>query len=178
MSSPTLPSHLSESMFRRYEPLIAEGLKNFPKATKFTPGPEIGLTTFTARFRDAITSFRRYSWSTTLIDVDKFANVVGSFVIRSDADGGCVWFCQRQAAGRAPAGVTVDPTSVPTSNVRPTGILSQVTPEEIAAFCLLLNNQRIVGPILILGEVAQWIDLTKYDVGISYDPQSDLTTLI
>lgn len=166
-------------MFRRYEPLIAEGLRNFPNATKFTPGPEIGLTTFTARFRDAITSFRRYQWKSTLIDHDKFANDVGKFVVRSDAENACVWFCQRQAAGRAPAGVTVDPSSVPSaSQATPNGILADCTPEEITAFCLLINNRRLVGPVLFYSDITPHVDTLRFDVGVNYDLQSNVSTLI
>jgi hypothetical protein len=166
-------------MFRRYEPLIAEGVRNYPAATKFTPGPEIGLTTFTARFRDAVTSFRRYNWLTSVIDVDKFINIVGAFVIKSDANEGCVWFCKRAAAGRAPAGVTVDPTSIPTASpATPSGILADATPAEISAFVLLISNGRLNGPVLFHGDISPYVDSVNFNVGLSYDTLSNISTLL
>jgi len=168
-------------MFRRFEPLIAEGLRNFPSATKFTPGPDIGLTTFTARFRDAVTSFRRYGWSSNLIDSAKFHAESGRFVIKYDQENSCCWFCNRMAAGRAPAGVSVDSASIPDSNaVRPSGILSDLTENELKAFILLLHTGRLIGPVLVTGKLSseQTDPYVALNVAFAYDPSSNITTIL
>lgn len=168
-------------MFRRFEHLIAEGVLNWPNATKFIPGPEIGLTTFTARFRDAITSFRRFRWKSTKIDTQKFDLIGTSAVIKHDGQNECVWYCKREAAGRAPAGMSVDSGLIPESNASPAGILSDLTLSELQAFCLLLSNKRLIGPIIFIGNLSleQVEQLSaSFDIGVSYDAISNTTTLL
>lgn len=168
-------------MFRRYEPLIAEAVRNWPDATKFVPGPEIGLTTFTARLRDAVTSLRRFGWNTEQIDTAKFTEIGASSVVKADPTNECCWFCHRTAAGRGPSGLGVPSQFIPIEKLRPSGILENLTPTEITALCILLSNKRIIGPVVFLGriptdDVNSLLD--AYDVGISYDELSNTTTLL
>jgi hypothetical protein len=177
------PSHLSEPIFRRYEPLIAEGIKNYPTPTQFRPGPDVAITTFVARFRDAITSFRRFKWSTILIDTEKFHANDAGFVVRHDNVNDCAIFDKRQAAGRGPTGVKVpdDCAKMDSPAVQTTGILHDLSPEELTAFCLLLSNQRLEGPIIIGQKFDQELInslLMNYNVGIQFDVPSNSTILL
>jgi hypothetical protein len=183
MIPPTnLPSHLSVEMFRRYESFIALAVNNFPEATRFTPIAELTLNTFTARLRDSITSFRRYEWETSIIDVKKFKEIDGRFVVKIDSANHCCYFCVRGAAGRAPEGMTVPGEFVPVTNKPSTsGFLSTLTTQETEAFALLLSNKRIDGPVLIIGELnKEFMEslMLKFDIGYSYDPISNTSTIL
>jgi hypothetical protein len=169
-------------MFRRFEPLIAEGVKNYPAPTTFAPQDGMGPTTFVARFRDAMTSFRRFGWSTNLIDVEKFNSLGAAIVIRHDLVNGTAVFDVRHAAGKAPAGLTVPNSFVPDAKkATPNGVQTDLTHDELTAFCLLLSKHRISGPVLVKGEISsdQISSLTnRFDVGINFDPLSNTTVIL
>jgi hypothetical protein len=57
-----LPQRLSERAFRRYESVIAAAVNVYPDVIDLTPVSG-SVFTFIGRFRDAISSFRQYSWS-------------------------------------------------------------------------------------------------------------------
>lgn len=176
-----LPSHLSENTFRRYEKLIGTALRNWPEATKFTPSGDVSLTTFTARLRDSITSYRRYRWITGEFTSAEFDAIDGAAVVVNDAEHGCCFFTKRRAAGRSPAGTTVPNDSVPAAKIVPTGILTELLSAEIEALCLLLSNKRITGPITIQGDIGDETVTymqSNYDVGITFDPSTKTTIIL
>lgn len=183
-NSQSLPYHLSEGSFRRFEKLIASAVESWPASTKFTTTPESGMSTsvFVARLRDAITSFRRYGWKTEIINVEKFKEIGSAAVVRHDSVNDCAWFTQRKAAGRAPAGLSVPSSSIPTANKPgPSGQLRDLTNEEFNALCLLASNGRISTPIIVFGEVDQgWIASASflYDIGVTFDPSSNSTIIL
>lgn len=85
------------------------------------------------------------------------------------------------AAGRAPAGVSVDSASIPESNaVRPSGILSDLTENELEAFILLLHTGRLIGPVLVTGKLSpeQTDPYVALNVAFAYDPSSNITTIL
>lgn len=60
MGITSVPYHQSENCFRRYEPIIREAIKAYPKAVSFKT--DRSANTDAARCRDAIKSYRLYSW--------------------------------------------------------------------------------------------------------------------
>lgn len=200
METDSLPHHLSEVTFRKYEQLIAEGVSNFPLPTTFS-APASGkpnLTTFCARFRDSLTSLRRYKWSSSKINLQRFEEIGDAIVVRLVPETNSVLFTSRRAYNpAAPVQATVtspDHHVVRKQSAQPQGyadaipaaqlnsaMLLEVTPHELEAFCLLLSNRRMVGPVQFIGRVeANELSrlMTSYDVGISFHEPSNTTTLI
>ncbi len=177
-----LPHQLSEKSFRLYEDFIAHAVKQWPAESVFQP-VEIAITTFTARFRDAVASFRRFGWATQKIDTEKFKSIDGQFVIRHDYEKNVVYFCQRHAAGRSANGAPPPAVlgNAPTAKPVASGILTDLTESELHAFCLLLNNKRIEGPVLVQGQLGDQIVQIlsmSYDVGITFDPLTSTTLIL
>jgi hypothetical protein len=169
------PPHLTEGVFRTYERAIATAVRNWPTETCFTVPSGIAPTTFTARFRDAILSLKKYSWSTS-VDTTKFWSLTGKYVIARD-EAGNVWFRQRAPRGRelgytseARTRGAIDPV---VSFSRPSVVpWTDSTQEEIAALCLLLHNRRLTGPFIIDGAVGDSLTSSleaSLDVSLVYD---------
>lgn len=92
--NPRLPSRLSETSFRRYEPFIKEVVDIFPRPLQVAPSL-MGLapTTFAARFRDAKNSLALYQWQTDVnlarfmqIQSEIEASHQGDFVVIGSAE--------------------------------------------------------------------------------------------
>jgi hypothetical protein len=67
---PILPHRFRETAFRRYEPYIAKIVAAYPNPVEIDPSP-LSPITFSCRLRDAITSFKRYKWSSSI----QFSNI-------------------------------------------------------------------------------------------------------
>ena len=70
-----LPPRFRESAFRRYETHIAQVLHAYPSLVRFDPPkmiPALSCVTFSQRFRDALTSYEQYRWTTMLFTPEKF----------------------------------------------------------------------------------------------------------
>jgi len=151
----SLPSHLSERTFRILEPHIFRAVKRWPDETQFARadmqgegGALLSPHTFAARFRDALTSLKRFGW-TTDIDTVKLWSITGSFVV-AFANDGTVWFKARGRRGR--------PTEL-TQEARALGVSAGAylvtepwlnpSQEELDALCLLITPGRIVGPVIL-----------------------------
>lgn len=65
MSTSQTPFYESESCFRRYEPHIIQAVIAYPEEIRFEPSHR-SLNTDASRCRDAITSWRKYKWTSTL----------------------------------------------------------------------------------------------------------------
>lgn len=178
MNLEALPSRLRESSFRKYENFIAEGIKNFPQHTTF-PAPASGkpnLTTFCARFRDALSSYKTYKWPSKVIDEEKFKKFNDNISIKLKVETNAVEFSLRTSAHqtlviKAP----VKPVNAPDC------VLTNLNEDEVKAFCLLLSNKRLNGPVEFLGEISVELYaelLPQHDIGIFYNPSTQITTII
>lgn len=190
----TVPSHLSETLFRHFEPHIALALRNWPQETCFDLElipieDRYSPATFVGRFRDAILSLQRFKWDTKMIDVPKLWQLSAekAFCIWWESGTSKVWFKQRRRAGRPThlvgearefmADVGADPA--PRSPV----LLKDLTGNELESFCLLLSNKRIDGPVMAQGNLAVTMaeDVATYsntlDVSFIYDEKRNVTII-
>ena len=63
----TLRHGLREEQFRRYEPLIAQAVANWPRQSRFKPElPVRSVETLRARLRDAMLSFNQNRWQSNI----------------------------------------------------------------------------------------------------------------
>jgi hypothetical protein len=162
VTTPTnIPSYLSEGQFRVYEPHITRGVSAFPAETKFTAedfrgadGKPLSGNTFAARFRDAITSLKRFKWTPTTVDVDKLWQISGEFAIGFDADG-AVWFRNRGKKGR-PTHLTEEAKERKIQALVGAHIKTEwdaASTDEVKALCVLLHGGKVIGPILMNGPI-------------------------
>lgn len=145
-----LPSQLSESTFRTYEPHISRAVRDWPKETQWHPNDMVGLNgqrlsphTFVARFRDSLVSLKRFAW-TTYVDTPKLWSISGQYCC-SYAPDGTVWFRARGRRGRP-----LD--MVQEARERMEMVVPEweaPTQEEVRALCLLIDAKRINGPIVL-----------------------------
>jgi hypothetical protein len=84
---PSLPSRFSEQAFRRYEATIESVVTNWPKCTILDPAGSV--ETLSCRLRDAINSYHKHHWPST-IDHAKFLELYPLFVVSLTAIEGKV----------------------------------------------------------------------------------------
>lgn len=184
--SPTgnVPSHLSEKLFREYEPFIMRAVNAFPTETSFTVPSGRSPHTFLARFRDAILSVKNFRWSTT-IDMDKLWRMSAErkFALRHGVLNGTpvVWFGNRIRQG-APNGLISEAREYVASNPARIGAvpLRDITEEELRALVVLLNGRHITGswstPTTFPSDLISTLTLS-YDVAIVRDENTGLTVI-
>lgn len=179
-----VPSHLSEKIFREYEPFIMRAVNAFPTETSFTVPSNRSPSTFLARFRDSILSVKNFKWQTT-IDMDKLWRMSAqrSFALRHGELNGSsvVWFGNRIRQGY-PNGLLSEAREYTASNPARIGAvpLRDITEEELRAFVTLLHGRHLTGswstPTLFPPELL--VSLTSlYDVAIVRDENTGLTVI-
>jgi hypothetical protein len=187
----TIPPQLSEDQFRLYEPHITKAVKRWPEFTEFPSAMFVGLdggpiagTTFSARFKDAITSVLRYGWETT-IDVVKLRQITKEYVVADDRATSAVWFRRRVPHSRP---------SLYTQQSRAMGLLpggevnimeaaplwKDATDSEVDKLCSLISTGRLVGPYIIdrvLTDADLEVYLGKYAVMFARDVENGRTVI-
>lgn len=193
------PHHLSEGLFRYFEPHLAEAVKNWPLDTEFDltriPAEDRYATaTFVARFRDSILSLRRYKWQTSLIDMEKFAALLAAadgplkmpkyFITSTDENH--VWFRNRDNLGVGDRRVhhSIGRANLPTlasSPLASSAVLHKdITEEELLAFVVLLAGKRISGPIRVATQVAEETAqslMAQWDVAFTWDEREKVMVI-
>ncbi len=158
-----LPYRLTERAFRRFELDIAEIVKRHPECTVLDPN-KAGLAprTYVPRLRDALCSLRKFSWRSTHINQEKFANIHDDIVISDNAVAGS------RKAVREYRQATSKP-------VLPTAICSVVgdqvkTPvavkdvNDAALICKMITQYWVYTPITgLTPDMATWLE-NSFDV--------------
>lgn len=191
----TVPSHLSETLFRHFEPYIALALRNWPKETCYDldlipVADRYSPATFVGRFRDAILSLQRFSWPTTMVDTEKLWELSAgkAFCVWWEAGTQRVWFKQRRRAGRPThlVGEARERIGADTSDAPPPRspvLLKDLTENELESFCCLLSGKRIDGPVLVEGNLAVTMaeSVATYsnnmDISFIYDEKRNVTII-
>lgn len=134
-----LPPRFRESAFRRYEPYIAQAVKDFPGPTKFVM-TNLSSVTFSNRLRDAITSLMANSWTTT-VNIPKLRSIEPTLQVSDRGDS--VWVGDRatlsmhaQVVDEPVRHTSAKETSVPSIN-------------ELESLLSLVNNGVLSGPFLV-----------------------------
>lgn len=186
MSTPAsrhIPPHLREAIFRTYEPHLTLAVDNWPQETPFTIPPNVAPTTFVANFRNAILSIKLFDWEPTTVNKLKLWEMVQekAFFIDREGERTC-WFRQRQPK-RGSMPLLLDKARLVTGKPDPVPSLvpwRDPTVAEIMALCLLINNNRVSGPVLFVGQLENQIvqDMeTLYNVSFIYDEVRRVTVL-
>lgn len=183
-----IPHHLSEKLFRYFEPHIKLAVDNWPQETCFDldliPVAErYSPATFTGRFRDAIVSLKHFGW-TTYVNTEKLWSMSGAFCIWWEPGTQKVWMRARgrkerptHFIGKARERGSVDADGNPSASVVP---WKDCTKSELASACLLIANRRIAGPILIEGPVSseQQAHLgATCDIAFTWDEKRGVTVI-
>lgn len=183
------PSHLSEGMFRLYEPHLNRAVTRFtdtpgsPQETEFgrevmrdKEGRQLSGNTWVARFRDAIVSLKRFQWRTD-VDVEKLWRITGEYVLSLDPTTGSVWFRHKQRKGR-PADYIEEARN--RGLVRSQKVHKTWTVTEVDAVCALLHMKWVDGPFVLEGKVGVDVVLqqeTSRDVAFTYDEDKNQTII-
>ncbi len=173
----SIPSHLSEATFRRYETYLEMAVLRFPESTCFELGENnVAPTTFAARLRDSIASLLRYKWM-TVVDVEKLWRIAGKYVVAHEKDGS-VWFRGKERQGR-PTHLTPEAKERALAREETTPIAPSFALweggdlEQLTALCVLIHHQRITAPVHMdfCPELETTLSLTSnYNVSIFRDP--------
>lgn len=165
-----VPPHKSEKLFRVYEPYIASILVEYPNAVTFTPRT-VATTTFTARLRDAINSVLEFEWSTT-INVQKLREIRRSICI---LNSGTTVICSRKESKTIDAQSAVDEN---TQSKQFALVLTNPTPEDVKACCMLLSSRAITRPIKLTAVSCLYGDVAShYDVAIETLSNGDIVLI-
>ncbi len=181
-----LPSHLSEGMFRVYEPHIKRAVDRWDSETEFIPEVFIGMSgqrlsgnTFVARFRDATASLLLNDW-TTDIDVTKLRGMSGNYAIGLDPATGSVWWRNKQRRGR-PAQFVEDARAWGfVAKAKAAAVWKGWDGTDLAAVCLLMHKSFITGPIVLDGVVGGEFILSleqRFNVAMTVDEVKGQTIL-
>lgn len=172
--------HLREANFRIYEPYIAAAVDAWPAETEFTPPSDVMPSTFVVNMRNAILSVKMYQWPNSRVSLPKLLSIDREYVINQDA-AGHVWFRKRKSTGKNP----VLGTEQTIHSSLPSLPLSVVpwrdpTDEELRALCVLIHYQRLTGPVVIEGEVANETRIAlsaDFNVAVVYDEKMKQTII-
>lgn len=180
----SIPSHLSERLFREYEPFIMRAVNAFPTETSFTVPANRSPATFLARFRDAILSVKAFKWQTT-IDMDKLWRMSAerTFALRHGELNGTsvIWFGNRIRQGY-PNGLLSEAREYTASNPARIGAvpLRDITEDELRAFVILLHGRHLAGswstPTAFPADLLTTLT-SQYDVAIVRDENTGLTVI-
>jgi len=181
-----IPYQLTEENFRKYEPFITRAVNAWPQETEFVRDEMkdakglISPHTFAARMRDAILSFKRYSWTPTTIDIPKLQAMTGQFSI-AFGEGGSVWWKAKGKRGRPPT----DPQKARAQGFAIDADVDrkpwkEVTEDEVRAVALLLDKGRLTGPIVFDGllphETKETIE-AEFNVVLTWDHENRKTII-
>lgn len=158
---------LREDSFRRYESVIRDACLSYPDGLKVTCPDNMSELTVVARLRDAIRSLKAFEWP---IAWDK--TNLEKIVVCHNNDG--IIIGPTKTARQAAQQITLSPTIAESLTL---------TKSEIEAFCLLISNKKLSGPVIFSvskDPTAPFVDLdyfpSVYDVSIV--PHSENTFLL
>lgn len=168
-----LPFCLRESTFRLYEPFIAEAVNHYPDHITINPAP-LRASTVAARIRDAMLSFERFNWQSSLLTWEDFATNRKLLVV-AHGDSNVVIGPRATISKLHGKGLHL-PMMVKTSGIR--FDVGRWCPDDIVAVCLLISHRLLTGPITILPPIdisMQIILEERYDVAFtSTDTQTTI----
>lgn len=176
MTSPTyIESRLSETMFRRFEPLWHTALCNLPNETKFDIPDNLAPTTFLARFRDTRISVLKFKYHTYL-DTKKLLGTLNGDdqrVLSLTDDGKQVWFRIKGQRGRP---TTLKSQSTQTVDA---SVFSLMSDEAVTALALLVHEEHLKGPFLIQQQLSSQLMNLQLSLNISliWDETTKTTVL-
>ena len=159
-----LPHRFSEKSFRRYEPIIATVVSEFPNVTLVRPSDlELSAETVRGRLRDAITSLRTHMWQTK-IDVTRFAAIYPAIVVSLRPDGMVAVGDEHTVKNQV-----VEPFNA----IDPTNVLDCTSNPDIdmQTLCILAHNRALSKRIkikLIPEDAKSWME--AYDIVLTPQP--------
>lgn len=160
------PPHLRERVFRQYELAIATAVNKYPLTTCFK-SDIVSPTTFSARLRDAILSYKRFQWSTEKVNKNKFQQIEGDLCVRVFGDSVYV----------GPKTTALDSENIVPSATLPVEsfwlTLTSPTEEVLKAICTILSERLETRPVKVMGPVTPQIQHLSLSYDISIKEESD-----
>lgn len=155
-----LPYRHRQSTFRLYEPYIVAAVEAAPTPLSINPAP-LRPTTFAARLRDALQSYRKYGWETTftILDLDS-----ADLTVRHTET--YVVLGPKGQRGRLP-GESLALNNPDGKQVGGLPIARPASLPEVEAFCLLLSGKLLSGPVIF--ETTELSDTTISDLESRFD---------
>lgn len=164
-----LPYRLRESTFRIYEPLIAKAIRDAPTPVMVNPAP-LRCTTYAARLRDAISAFKRFQWPSSF---SLFELTTASLNVRHN----------EATVYLGPKGARKVPNEFRFINPdRVAGLPIDVELDNVSlvAFCHLLSQRLLAGPIILRTQVLsqEVINSLEERFDIAIEISTDNSTVI
>jgi hypothetical protein len=162
-----LPHRFNEQSFRRYEKIIAQITKEFPRAVFVQPS-SLGLAgeTVRGRLRDAITSYAIHSWPSTIVDREAFEKIEPSSLVVSLRPDGLVATGTRESikSDDAEEFSVIDSTSH-------FDLTHRGMKDDKDFLCYLAHNQMLKRPVLISITDCQCVSFMElYDIVLTKQP--------
>lgn len=157
-----LPYRFKQSTFALYEPFLARAIATL-EVLEVNPNP-LRATTFAARCRDAIIAKKRFNWPATftILELEE-----ADLTIRHGSH--VVLIGPRSQQARKVPGEALAFGNVNDKRIEGIVVDTTITERELQAFAHLLQNKRIVGPLIIKVPVHSDIlnDLeAQYDIAV------------
>jgi hypothetical protein len=171
MTDDQLPFRLKQSTFRAYEPLIARAIESQGTHLTINPAP-LRPTTYAARLRDAILSYDKFRWPASFDSLSfDDARRMGMLTV-SHGDQSVV-LGPKLRTGKAPGGASnalVNPNHKYIGGIPVDSAISEAC---IHAFCLLLSQKLISGPVILRAQALDETFLSTlesaYDIAITHN---------
>lgn len=134
-----LPHRFREVSFRKYERVVASIITSFPRPVVLSPGT-LSATTFCCRLRDAMTSYAKHHWPTSLFTSEDFT-IVRPLICICQRDDGTIVARPRVAEEVEPVGEFEVTMKHEAYNI------GTVSNETLILLFKLAHNRQLVGPI-------------------------------
>ncbi len=163
----TLPHRFNEKSFRRYETIIAQVVRVFPKPLPINPADlDLAAETVRGRLRDAMTSLAENNWLTK-VDLVLFNQIHSKIVVSLRSDG-MVVVGDKDTVKETTNEVfpCIDPTEVVDMTQHPFQHRG-----ELRTLCFLAHSQVLKKRIrlhLSMSEVDTFMQ--DYDIGLAEQP--------
>ena len=168
----TIPYHLSERHFRRYEPYLRDIVAAWPTVVTFVPKPPVASEqTLSSRIRMAIKSLAIYKWQPTIVNMQIFEKCHDKIYVSTTVRPGYV-VCGPMSAvvpKRGVQPVEIDVTDSQIQQVIPRVRLTNPPLDLITALFVLHHHQLLSEPSVI--ETAEDIGhlIGNHDVSVQRD---------
>jgi hypothetical protein len=171
MDQTLIPQRFRETSFRYYEKYIAAAVNGFPKPVILDPRILCkSIETLAARLRDALTSYERYQWQTSLFTPTVFqAARAQGLTVRQDLDNGVVVIGSKETVKTAKVAPLPESfADVPDTETIHTHSLLINTYDEFAHIALLASDRILLHPLRLQVDNPSWVQkiLTSYDVDL------------
>ena len=176
---------LSKEMYFRYDEYLCIAMKNWPNATEFTIPASMSPNTFEHRLRDSRQSCLAFGYNP---QVQAWLQDVGTnLTVCMDVNGTSVWVREKGQRGRTKGVRTTkherNNPSAGESALRPVPEIKPMPSEVVVRALVVVLSSRELNdqPERFRGRLPDALCeelMDKFNIGIAYDPDTDVTTIL